>query len=162
MARNEVDKMKGWELPTLFFTLVILLSFLINWLWLSLIPVIEGKFFPVTGRLVIENTYLVSSLEGNRTRVVGHVEKYRDCDRISLQWFIGKRSGQSAEVFAEFRTPPTKKKTGYLHFDHILVGIDPLDLNRLSFANITHDCHSGWLWNTVTEFYDSTELETVK
>ena len=115
-------------------------------------PRVEGYWFPVMGALTIEDPSPMPPPH-YRTKWRGSADKLRDCSFVELQWFLGARNGRKVSVKVDFTDPPEVRGAGRLHFQGIVIQLDPYETRTNSHADVIHKC--PWRpWNTRTPFYD--------
>ena len=129
----------------------------ILWMMMSLILLhtfgpalgrIEGNFYPV-----VRGTKIVTVTDDGLTSVFeGTTEKIRDCDFVSIRWFVGKFDG-AARSDAQLLILERDKLRPSTAFDFgpWAVRLDETELRGNSFAEVQHHCHA--LFPTVTRFY---------
>lgn len=129
----------------------------ILWMMMSLILLhsfgpalgrIEGKFWPV-----VRAAQITSVTDDGLTSVFeGTTDKIRDCDFISIRWFVGQHDG-AARSDAQLLILERDKlrPISPFGFGPWAVRLSEADLRGNSFAEVQHDCHM--LFPTVTRFY---------
>lgn len=117
-------------------------------------PKVEGRIFPVVGKLHIT----AMSYDPIEKRTVLQVEfnKIRDCEYLGLAWFVRLSTDSFERVPVEIRRASTDKSspnrpTGLQRSGPWLVNLDPETLKNRSFALLSHRCNPFWV--TTTEFY---------
>lgn len=107
-------------------------------------PIIEGRFFPVTGRMVIEQV----QPEGEyRTRIWGEIEKRRDCSFERIEFHLGT-PGHSSIVDLDFEEASRVRSAGLFGFGPWLLHLSREQLYSRAFAYVYHRCHPLWLTRT--------------
>lgn len=117
----------------------------------------DGELFPV-----IDNVALIDARPGPNnsdtnattyTRMSWH--KARECTHKKTEWYVGKPSRSiivTSEVLNSQDRPTLKGEVGSTER---LIRMSELNLRRNSYALVYHDCYDGWLWDTVTLYWDS-------
>ncbi|MGV8987832.1 MAG: hypothetical protein ACOH2H_16280 [Cypionkella sp.] len=120
---------------------------------------IEGDLSPVVTTLIIDGRpervapdqaslgVMDSSPASN---IDAHATKLRNCRFVRIEFFFGKRSGDSVPVHAEFLDPPKINRPGVLSWHDLIVGIPPALLDQV-YGDVLHRCHAGWM--TRTQFF---------
>ena len=115
--------------------------------------VIEGRLFPVMGQLELRDAMAVPPPE-YRTRWKGRAMKYRNCNFVRLEWYMGPRHGRHVEVDVGFTDPPEIRNAGELHWNGIVISLSAESTLRNSHADVLHKC--PWRpWLTRTPFFTS-------
>lgn len=129
----------------------------ILWMMMSLILLhtfgpalgrIEGNFYPV-----VRGTKIVTVTDDGLTSVFeGTTEKVRDCDFVSIRWFVGQHDGPNRSDAQLLILERDKlRPASAFEFGPWAVRLSEADLRQNSFAEVFHDCHM--LFPTVTRFY---------
>lgn len=131
-------------------TFIIAVVMLVCYYWA---PKIDGYVNPVLSnpeitvvKNTIYNTITVTEIEGT-------VTKRRDCAVLSFEFFVGVFPNSYSVVrvddLQELLEAPARPRND-VHFGPFRI-YAPVDMLRISsFAIITHQCYSGFLWNTET------------
>jgi hypothetical protein len=119
----------------------------------TVIPHIEGYFFPVTGPLEISHP---QSAPPPSYRLIweASAEKLRECRPVRIEWYLGQRGEfNRVSIVAEFLDAPELQGVGLLEWDELYISLDESNTRANSFANRVHQC--PWrTWETVTPFYN--------
>lgn len=114
---------------------------------------IEGRLFPVMGRLTIYDPEPFPPPD-YRTRFRGRAVKRRNCEFVRVEWFLGPRDGAHVEVRFEYTDPPMLRATGEHAWNGILIHLSPDVVLSNSHADVLHRC--PWRpWLTRTPYYDA-------
>lgn len=112
---------------------------------------IEGRIWPVMGPLEVSDPVPFPP-PSYRYVWAGQADKLRDCDFVSVTWYLGPRNGRRVVVRSEFADKPQVRGVGTLFWSNIRIALDPAEVRQNSHADVLHDC--GWPWLTKTQFYD--------
>lgn len=121
--------------------------------FLLLAPVLETKYWPVVGKMVIEKM----EYDGpNSTRVWASFEKLRSCDWLGIAWFHGTRDTRFERVMLQLYRDPKdisspNRPLGYQNTGPWIVSIPMRDIEKNSFVELYHQCTPFWV--TRTEFF---------
>lgn len=110
-------------------------------------PSIEGAAFPVVDTVQISRT---EPVEENSTRIWGSFNRLRDCDFVTVDFFLGNTT-RSARAALEFEEGSKVRGDGYADFGPWVVQLTEKQLEGNSYAVATHRCHP--FWETLTQFY---------
>lgn len=128
-------------------------------LWMMMSLILLHTFGPALGRIegnvwpVVQHTKITKVTDDGLTSVFeGTTEKIRDCDFVSIRWFVGKFDG-AARSDAQLLILERDKLRPSTAFDFgpWAVRLDETELRGNSFAEVQHHCHA--LFPTVTRFY---------
>lgn len=117
-----------------------------------ILPEVEGKFIPVVIGTQLRIVERHPDMDG-WTIISGTTMKKRECDFVSIEWYLGTERGARSKAQVRFlegtkTRPPTEFEWGPW-----AVQLTPSQLFENSSAVVTHDCHSGWF--TKTTFWSS-------
>ena len=113
---------------------------------------IDGWVNPVVGLLEITDIRRHPT-EPESVMIAGNAEKFRNCDWLGIEWFVGKVDGRSASVPARFDDKPQVRATGVMHWSELVVSLPEDVVCNSSYAFVVHNCHPLWLTRSL--FYDS-------
>lgn len=111
---------------------------------------LEGRLFPVVSRaeLISSRSYPPPVF---RTIWVARAFKYRNCQYLRTEWFLGPRDGARVLVPAEHVDAPEVRGPGLLQWEGLVIWLEPEAVLQNSHADVIHRCH--FLWETRTPFY---------
>lgn len=105
-------------------------------------PIIETRYFPVTGPLHITSIRPVD----DGVMVSGWADKLRECRWRRTEWFLGERGKMNVPVAGmEYRERPRVNGIGRIYWDSIFVPLSASETLELSFSNAIHSCWGGAL-----------------
>lgn len=117
------------------------------------VPKIDGFLFPVLENPKIEyvnNTSGYKSIQ--TTEIQGSLDKIRDCDLLSFEFFVGIFPDAYSNVRTDDLQPVTEiiRPRTNVHFGPYRI-YAPIEILQISsFVIVTHNCYDGFLWNTET------------
>ena len=137
--------MKRWEWLLIIFIVGVFGQTLGSWLWLEGLPRVSGTLFPVTSqsRLYNPQPYPPPSF---RYVWEATATKYRtNCTFDHIEWFLGHRGETAIRVEAKFIDAPQTRGQGELHWDGLVVTLDPDQVLSNSFGDVIHNCaYTPW------------------
>lgn len=122
----------------------------IVWAFEDSIARLYGHAFPVVSEAMLSDP---RPSPPPRYAAIWHAEaaKLRDCQYVSIEWFLGPRGGRRTQVVAEFLDPPQVRPQGPLVWDGLRIALDPTNVLENSHADVLHDC--GWPWLVRSRFF---------
>lgn len=128
---------------------IIALTMLVCYYWA---PKIDGYINPVVINTKIESMKTNIHQSITTTEIEGSLDKVRDCDFLSFEFYVGAFPNSYSSVRADDlqATIEVVRPRSDVHFGPYRI-YAPVDMLRVhSFVVITHNCYSGFLWNTET------------
>lgn len=116
-------------------------------------PAVEGKLFPVVALATLTNITPTGQVV---TSVTGQTIKLRNCNFVSINWFLGRPGQPSARVSVDFLDGARVRAKGPYEFGTWKVAIPAELVAQGSYAMAIHSCHP--LWNTESLFYAPPEF----
>lgn len=119
-------------------------------------PTIERTWLPVVGKLEITD---MIEIEPGVTEIHAKFRKVRDCEYISVAWYVGNPNGDFRQVRIQTIVDPnmlddtetSNRPLGSSTAGPWRVGMSLDDLKNNSFAILRHQCHPFWI--TTTNFW---------
>ena len=119
-------------------------------------PAVERAWFPVVGKLQILRS---TEIEPGITEIYAQFRKVRDCEYVSVAWYIGNPNGDFQQVRVQTIVNPDMlnevqsptRPLGTSNAGPWRIGMSLADLKNNSFAILSHQCHPFWV--TRTNFY---------
>lgn len=119
-------------------------------------PAVERAKLPVVGKLQVLSA---TEVEPGITEIQARFVKRRDCEYVSVAWFVGHPNEEFRQVrvqtiveteqLQEINSPTRPVGTNVAGPWRIAMSL--ADFENNSFAILTHRCHPFWL--TTTNFY---------
>jgi len=136
-----------------YFAVLMFLIVSIHYVGDIVMPRVEGRVFPVVRPATLES-FTMQPPPPWRTIWTASASKVRSCKYIvgSLKWYYGLPSANNQQVVARFEDPPKIRSMGVLHWDGLVVDLDPTETRLNSFATVRHQCAWRW-WETESVFY---------
>lgn len=116
-------------------------------------PAIEGRLFPVVARASLTNIVPTGQVV---SAINGETVKRRNCDFVSINWFLGRPTQPSARVSVDFLEGTKVRALGRYEFGPWKVAIPAELIATGSYAIAVHSCHP--FWNTESLFYAPPEF----
>lgn len=116
-------------------------------------PAVEGRLFPVVSRSVLRDITPTGQVV---SAIRGETVKRRNCDFVSINWFLGKPGQPSARVSVDFMDGTRVRALGPYEFGPWKVAIPADIIASGSYAIAIHSCHP--FWNTESMFYAPAEF----
>lgn len=116
-------------------------------------PAVEGRLFPVNARATLTDITPTGQVV---TSVQGQTVKLRNCDFVSINWFLGRPGQPSARVSVDFLDGTKVRAKGPYEFGPWKIAIPAELVAQGSYAMVVHSCHP--LWNTESLFYAPPEF----
>lgn len=128
----------------------------VMWTVWAIGPSVERAWRPVVGKLEILSRV---EIEPGITEINARFRKIRDCEYVSVAWYVGNPNSDFRQVrvqtivdpeqLQEAQAPTRPLGTSIAGPWRVAMTADDLDNN--SFAILTHRCHPFWM--TTTNFY---------
>lgn len=128
-------------------------------------PRFEGSLWPVVSPVALFESGAIPAPPPPRTRFRAAAVKYRECDFVGIEWYLGQRGGRKTKVTAQFEDRPQIRDVGTLEWAGLVVGLSDAETRQDSYADVLHQCPAFRLggalvmrpWLTRTRFYDPPE-----
>lgn len=119
----------------------------LTWIGVTLLPQIEGYFFPVVSPATF--TFIGKGTPEGWSTVYGDIEKLRDCNFVDLEFTYESQTGLKVYVQHEFAEPSAIRPPGEFGFGPWRLQYTPEQLRKGGAdATAVHECHILWLTRT--------------
>lgn len=143
-------------------TLIAFLFLQVIPLTLSSIPEWYGKYIgsknPVVTRVQLLDVPTPRTCCGTEGSVFrGETEKLLNCEFVSMDWYLGTRSGAHVAIQSYFLDQPKINGRGMIRFTGIVVRASPMAVLTATYADVRHRCPGPFglfTYPVVSAFYD--------
>jgi len=126
------------------------------WIVWSVGPSVERSWQPVVGKLQVLDAI---EIEPGVTEIHARFRKIRDCNYLSVAWYVGNPNSEFRQVRVQTMTddasindiPSPNRPLGWQSAGPWRIAMSLNDFENNSFAILTHQCHPFWV--TTTNFY---------
>lgn len=118
---------------------VVMMLALFIYMFGGTIGAVEGALHPVvTEAILLKNVH--TPPPRYRYQWEAKSTKLRDCTFVSIDWWLGKRGLQSTQVTAFFLDAPLYRPKGGVHWNQLVIDLDPRQVIDGSYAYVYHRC----------------------